>query len=77
MQFNPKQLVIDIEAGKDESFQNFLDASTTKFMLSVLPPGPPDALQSLLRAAFEAGLGYGAATTSVGLLKVIMESQKK
>ena len=65
-------------AEKERDFQQFLSRPDTKMMLSLVPPSePPEALQTLLRAAFESGVGSGMSYVMLPLLGAILQPRKE
>jgi hypothetical protein len=66
-----------VETSKTDAFDKWLGASTTKLMISILPPLETDlqreCFTTLLRAAFDTGYNGGETVTMLSLLRAVKE----
>lgn len=64
-------------AREEKEFNNFMTKPETKLMLSLVPPSEnPDVMQTLLRAAFKAGVNAGAGDILGDLLEAVLKKDK-
>jgi hypothetical protein len=62
----------------EKSFEMFLRMPTTRLIISTLPPmQDPDALNVLLRAAFDTGHATGSGSIALALLENIFKDRKE
>lgn len=72
------KMLAERKAGSDKAFADWLARPETKLILSTLPAtGNPEALQVLLRSAFDAGCGEGTARTAAELVGVLLDAKRK
>ena len=67
-----------IEADRKRAFDAFMEQSSTRMFLSLIPPNPdqPDALRVLLQSAFEAGFSQGAVSVMISFMETIAKEQR-
>lgn len=62
----------------DQAFDAFTRMPTTRLITSTLPPMEnPDALNVLLRAAFDAGHNSGSGSVAMTLIEAMLSKQDK
>lgn len=65
-------------AQKEKNFAEFMQKAETKLILSLVPAGDnPDAVKTLLRAAFDAGSNHGAGEIVGDLLGAMLKDRPK
>lgn len=65
------------EANANEAFEKFLQMTTTKFMLTMIPKAEnEDVVRTLLRSAFDAGRGQGMASVIGDLITLAAKPNK-
>ena len=66
-----------IDKRQEEGFASFMGTESTKVLISTIPEGTTqDALNALLRGAYDAGYRNGIATMMVGILESMMKDRK-
>lgn len=70
--FDPDGRKERLDESQKEGLAFFMEDRTTKLMMGLLPEGPPNVLQTLISAAFEAGFsgGQGSALMEVASLVI-------
>lgn len=65
-------------ARKDKSFTEFMEKAETKMILSLVPAGDhPDAVKTLLRAAFDSGSNHGAGDLLGDVLGAMLKAPRR
>lgn len=64
-----------IERSKKEGFASFMAQPLSRAMISMLPPS--EHIETILRAAFEAGHSTGSVLTTIELMKLMMPPERR
>jgi hypothetical protein len=68
----------DRERGTNEGFAGWMAKPETKLILSTIPQSqPPEAVQTLLRSAFDAGVGVGEGCIAMMMVSAMLERGPK
>ena len=73
---NTKESEARLAEARVKGFEKFMEDPTTKLTLSLLPTGDhPDAVQTLVKSAFEAGHSNGQGTMLVEMLLTMFKKE--